>query len=276
MDIVANYQQLDDARKVLWIDAENTLDAVWATKIGVDVSAMIILKPTSQSAEELFQFILDMIDSGEIGLVVLDSLGVLVSAQALEKTIEDKTYAGISMALTTFGNKAEMLCQRHQCTFIGINQIRDDLNAMWGGAIKTPGGRAWKHLCCVRMQFTRGDFIDERGNSIKRSSESPAGNVVLMSMTKNKSCPPNRRTGFYTITYDNGIDYLKDLIDLALRYGYITKRGAWFDVVDADTGEIIEGSIQGQANVYEYLSNPDNESVLTLIESGIEDKMNMD
>ena len=271
LDIVANYQQIEDARKVLWCDCENTLDAEWAKKLGVDIDDMYILKPENQSAEEIFQFVLDSIDTGEIGLVVIDSLGVMISSQALDKSMEEKTYAGISGALTTFGGKAEMLCQKHQCTCIGINQIRDDMNSMWGG-IKPPGGKAWKHNCTVRMQFTRGSFIDEKGNEIKRSSESPAGNIVLMSMTKNKSCPPTRRTGFYTINYDYGVDYLKDLVELAIKYGIIEKAGAWFSIINPETGEQIE-ELQGQASVNAYLEDPDNEPVLTLIETYIDEQI---
>ncbi len=271
LDIVANYQQIETERKVLWCDCENTLDAEWSKKLGVDIDDMYILKPENQSAEEIFQFVLDSIATGEIGLVVIDSLGVMVSAQALDKSMEEKTYAGISGALTTFGGKAEMACQKYQCTCIGINQIRDDMNSQWGG-IKTPGGKAWKHNCTVRMQFTRGSFIDEKGNEIKRSSESPAGNIVMMSMTKNKSCPPTRRTGFYTINYEYGIDYLKDLVDLAIKYGIIEKSGAWFSILNPETGELIE-KIQGQAGVNDYLENPDNEEVLTIIENYIDNEM---
>ena len=186
LDIIANYQQMENARKVLYVDAENTLDVEWAKKLGVDVDSMITFKPTSQSAEEIFQFILDAIETDEIGLWVLDSIGVLASAKELDNSMEEKTYAGISSALTIFGRKAEMLMQRHQCTGIGINQLRDDLGAMWGGATKTPGGRAWKHYCCVRMQFTRGKFIDENGNDLARTAESPAGNYVMMSLVKTK------------------------------------------------------------------------------------------
>ena len=271
LDIVANFQQLETERKVLWCDCENTLDAEWSKKLGVDVDDMYILKPENQSAEEIFQFVLDSIETGEIGLVVIDSLGVMVSAQALDKSMEEKTYAGISGALTTFGGKAEMACQKHQCTCIGINQIRDDMNSAWGG-IKTPGGKAWKHNCTVRMQFTRGSFIDDKGNEIKRSSESPAGNIVMMSMTKNKSCPPTRRTGFYTINYEYGVDYLKDLVELAIKYGIIDKAGAWFSILNPETGEVIE-KIQGQAGVNDYLENQDNETVLTMIEEYIDEQL---
>ena len=122
------------------------------------------------------------------------------------------------------------------------------------------------------MQFTRGNFIDEKGNEIKRSSESPAGNIVLMSMTKNKACPPTRRTGFYTINYEYGVDYLKDLVELAIKYGIIDKAGAWFSIINPETGEVID-KMQGQAGVNAYLENPDNEPVLEMIETYIDNEI---
>ena len=269
LDIIANYQQSGDSRKVLYIDAENTLDVEWARKLGVDVDAMIVFKPTSQSAEEIFQFILDAIDTGEIGLWVLDSIGVLASAQELDKTMEEKTYAGISGPLTVFGRKVEMLMHRHKCTGIGINQIRDDLGAMYAGAVKTPGGKGWKHYCSCRMQFSKGKYIDEDGNDLNSRAESPAGNYVLMSLVKAKFCPPTRRTGFYTLNYEYGIDYLKDLVDVALKYDVISKSGAWYSIIEPGTGELII-KLQGVANVYKYLENPDNERTLTMVEDFVD------
>ncbi|MBO6272851.1 hypothetical protein J6O48_08755 [bacterium] len=270
LDIVANYQQLPDARDVLYVDAENTLDVDWAKKIGVNVDNMYILQPKSQSAEEIFQIICDAVDTGEVGLWVLDSIGALMSQQELDKTMEDKTYGGIAKALTLFGKKIEMLMQRHKCTGIGINQERQDMNSMYGGTT-TPGGKAWKHFCAVRMRFARGKFVDEKGNELTRSAENPVGNIVMMSMTKNKTCPPVRRTGFYTLNYETGIDYLKDLVDVAVKFGIIDKHGAWFDIIDIETGEIIEGKIQGQANVYKYLDEHDE--ALERVEKLVDEKM---
>lgn len=269
LDIVANYQHSDDTRGVLYCDCENTLDVEWATKLGVDVDKMYILQPKSQSAEQVFQFICDAVDTGEIGLFVIDSLGAMMSQQELDKTMEDKTYGGISKPLTLFAKRVEMLMQRHKCTGIGINQMREDMNSMWGGQT-TPGGKGWKHLCAVRLQFSRGKFIDDKGNQLTKSAEAPAGNLVLMSITKNKTCPPTRRTGFYTLRYDTGIDYTADLIDVAIKYGVISKRGAWFDIVDVNTGEVIEGNIQGQSNVVEFLEDSKNASVLQFVEQAID------
>lgn len=273
LDIVANYQKLPDARETLYVDAENTLDVEWAKKIGVDVEKLILIQPKSQSAEEIFQIICDAVDTGEVGLWVLDSIGALMSSQELDKSLEDKTYGGISKPLTLFGKKIEMLMQRHKCTGIGINQIREDLNSQWGGTT-TPGGKAWKHFCAVRLQFSRGKFVDDKGNELTRNAENPAGNIVLMSMTKNKTCPPTRRTGFYTLRYDIGIDYLKDLVDVAIKYGIVDKHGAWFDFIDIDTGEVLLGKVQGQANVYAQLESDD--ALLKRVRQMVEKSMSND
>lgn len=260
LDIVANFQLLErrkaemdkeySERSVLYCDCENTLDVDWAQKLGVDVDSMYVLQPKAQSAEQIFQLIEDSVETGEIGLFVIDSLGAMVSSGELDpkKTYEDKFYGGISMPLTRFSKKIEMLMARHNCTGIGINQVREDMNSQWGG-YTTPGGKAWKHLCAVRIQFSRGKFFDEKGNDLSRAAETPRGNFVQMSITKIKSAPPNRRTGFYTLNYEIGIDYLADLVEVALKCGVIQQSSAWFTIAG------VPDKIQGQAGVYEYLKS---------------------
>lgn len=272
LDIIANYQNMENSKAVVYIDAENTLDTVWATKLGVDVDSMYILNPTSQGAETIFEKTLDMIATGEVGLVIIDSLGVMVSNQALEKSVEEKTYGGISMALTNFSKKAEMLCHKHNCTVVGINQMRADMNSMFGGTTTT-GGLAWKHNCSVRLEFRKGKYYDQNGKELTRAAENPAGQYVLVSMTKNKTCPPTRRTGFYSLNFLHGIDYLADLIEVAIKYGIIIKSGAWFSIVDTETGEILSDKIQGQSNVYKLLESEDNMAILSRIESLIDQEI---
>lgn len=271
LDIVANYQNMKDAKGVLYADIENGLDTVWATKLGVqlDRDDFYLINPTNQGAETIFEQILHIIETDEIGLVIIDSLGAMTSNQAFEKSVEDKTYGGISMGLTNFSKKAEMYCKKYDCTIIGINQIRADMNSPYGGTT-TPGGEAWKFLCSVRMEFRMGKYIDEKGNDLSRQAENPAGNYVLVSMKKNRTCPPTRRVGFYTINYLSGIDYLKDLVEVAIKYDIIEKSGAWFSILDVNTGEQI-AKLQGQAKVYEYLENEENIQVLEMIENHIND-----
>ena len=187
-------------QKIIYADLENTLDAEWCDKLGLDLESPLIkfYKAQGQSAEEIFEDLIKIMDTGEVGLVVIDSLGVMVSAQAYDKSIEQKTYGGISMPLTLFSKKANATCKKTGCTLIGINQVRDNMNSPYGG-LSTTGGRAWKHNCSVRLMFKKGDFINEESDSIKKSSESPAGNRILIEIQKTKAFKPDRRLGYYTL-----------------------------------------------------------------------------
>ena len=270
LDIIANYQNMDIAKRVVYMDCENTLDVVWAKKLGVDTDTMIIVKPTNQSAEQIFQMILDFINTGEVGLVVIDSLGVMVSQQALDKDMTEKTYAGISGALTTFCEKVVGPVGKHQALVIGINQIRANMNSMFGGTT-TPGGHAWKHACSVRMEFRRGKFLDAKGKEVPRNTETPYGNVVEVSMPKNKTCPPTRHLGRYTLTYADGIDYFSDLLELALLYDIVEQSGSWFKVIDISSGEILADKLQGATALKSYLS--DHPEILKIVEDLVNEKL---
>lgn len=271
MDVAANYQKLYD-RKVLWVDCENTFDAVWANKIHLDVDNMILMQPTNQGAETIFQFILDMIDTNEVGLVILDSIGVMVSNQAMDKTIEEKTYGGIAMALTQFSNKAVGLCHRNDCTFIATNQMRDDLNSAWGGT-KTVGGRAWQHNVSVRIEFRQGKYVDDKGNELSKNAENPLGNIVDAKMIKNKTCPPTRRMGSYRLNYLNGIDYMSDLLDMAKLFEIVEQAGAWYTIVDIETGEILVDKTQGLSNLTQILN--DNKDITDRVAELVTNKINV-
>lgn len=267
-----SYLKARGPKKAIYIDAENTLDEDWAKLLGVDVDEMYVLKPMSQTAEQIFEMTLQMIETDEVGIAVIDSLGVMLSAQAYEKTMEEKTYGGIAAALTLFSKKAELLCTKYNCTLIGINQLRENLSSPYGGAVTT-GGKGWKHNCSVRLMFQKGSFIDERGNEIKRSSESPAGNLVMISVEKTKTCKPDRRTGFYTLRYDTGVDVIADVVETALKYGIIQQSGAWFTFIDLETGELIADEddevikVQGKPNLVTFLT--ENESFLKEIKDKV-------
>ena len=272
-----DYIKARGSKQIVYADCENTLDEEWAQKLGVDIDKLILLKPQSQTAEQIFEMLLQMIDTDEVGLVVIDSLGVMLSAQAYEKSMEEKTYGGIAAALTLFSKKAELLCTKYNCTLIGINQMREDMNSPYGGMITT-GGKGWKHNCSVRLMFQKGAYIDERGNELRRSAESPAGNLVMINIVKTKVCKPDRRVGFYTLNYDNGIDKVADTVEVALKYGIIQQAGAWFSIIDIETGEIMEDDtgelikLQGKPNVIEYLK--ENEYLFTEIYNKINSLIN--
>lgn len=250
-------------RDVFYCDVENTLDSEWATRLNVDTNKMYLLQPKSQSAEDIFNLITDAIETGDIGLVVLDSIAAMVSQDELDKDYDEKSFGGISGSLSRFARKVEMLCAKYNCTFIGLNQVRDDVNSSWGG-YKTPGGRAWKHICIMRVEFSKGKFIDENGNDLSNSTETPAGTLITFKVVKNKTCPPDRRVGFYTLRW-NGVDYLADLIEVGILCGVIEKTGAWFKLPD------VSDKIQGQNGVRKFLEeHPD---VLEQVDAEISDRI---
>lgn len=248
------YLESSSPKRVVYIDCENTLDTDWALKLGVDVDDMIILKPQTQSAEEIFQIALDLIDTGEVGLMILDSLGVMVSQQAFDKSIEEKTYGGISQPLTVFGNKASSLCAKHNTTLIGINQVREDMANPYN-TFKTPGGKGWKHMCSLRIIFSKGYPIDCDGNEIKKSALNPYGNKVQMSIAKTKVSSPERKLSYYTLTYNEGVYEIIDLVDLAISNNIIVQAGSWFTLANPETGEMLEDKLkcQGKPNVIKQI-----------------------
>ena len=242
--------------------------------MGVDVENILYFDPDSMGAEEVFNTLIEIIDSGEISLAILDSIGAMVSMQANEKEIGERTYGGISMSLTEFSKKITPILARTHTAFIGINQIRDDMNSMYGGTTTT-GGRAWRHSCTTRLSFRKGNFIDNNGNALSRACENPAGNIVNVSLDKSKVCPPDRKVGFYTLRYLTGIDYISDMLDVGIKVGLIVQSGAWYSLLDTETSEVLQDpdgeliKLQGKPKFLEYIKeNPD---IADYIASGIED-----
>lgn len=253
IDIAGQAQKLFPDKKVLFVDIEHTFDPVWATKLGLNCDDLLYLDPDSMGAEEVFNIIIDIIDSGEISLCILDSIGAMVSMQANEKEIGERTYGGISMALTEFTKKITPVLARTQTSFIGINQARDDMNSPYGGTTTT-GGKCWRHGCSTRLEFRKGNYIDEKGNNLSRACENPAGNIVNVSLIKSKVVRPDRKVGFYTLKYLEGIDYISDAVDVAIKLGLVNQAGSWFTLVEPETGEVKE-KFQGKPKLVEYLKD---------------------
>ena len=262
LDIVKNcqinFEQERQGRKVCFVDAENTFDVEWATKLGVKVEDLLLIKPQEQYAEQIFEIMRAVIETGEVGLIVLDSVAQLVSKQAFEEDIEKKTYGGIAMSLTKFCNIVVPLLGKYNCMCIMINQVREDLNNPYNTFI-TPGGRGFKHNCSVRLMFQQGDFLDVNYKHLNRGCENPAGNEVNVRIEKSKVCRSDRRLGYYTLNYLEGIDYINDMVDVLLQTGYIVQNGSYFTLVDAETGEVLcdedgkEIKVQGRTNLYKRL-----------------------
>lgn len=275
LDTIANFQNIYPEKKVMYVDAENTLDIEWARKIGVDVDAIYLYQPKVESAEYIFQIIKDATITGEVGLWVLDSIPCLTSEADLKKDLTDlERVAGISGILTRFCREIVGLLAKTECLGICINQIRDKINSTIPGQTNTPGGRALKHFCTTRIEFRKGTYIDEDGKTLSRSSGEPNSQKIMVNMVKTKFCRPNRHVGQYTINYDCGVDYITDLIDQAIYYEIVEKSGAWYSIVNTDTGEVLKSKIQGQANLHKLLE--EDNSLLYTVEGLVDDKMQND
>ena len=147
-----------------------TVDPEWALKAGYDMSESadvqtVYLTPMDMDGEHILDMIRDFVKTGEVGLVILDSIPYLVGQQVYEESFEKKEMGGIAKLLTTFVSRIASLLVKYQCTFIGINQLRDNIGG-YGPAQITPGGKAWKFGCSLRLMVKRGEFLDEEGNTL--------------------------------------------------------------------------------------------------------------
>lgn len=243
-------------QKVAYLDHEFSSSKDWMEKNGVDVDDLIFIDPDGQTAEELLQIILDLIDSDGIGLVVIDSIPALVSNQSMEKTLDEKTYAGISSVLSTFSQKVLPKLSKHKCTLIGINQPRDDLSGYH--QLISPGGRMWKHICFIRLLLRKGGYYDDTYKDLKAHPDEAYGNYSEVEVVKNKATKPDRHLTKFSISYDKGVDGYNDTFNMSVTMGIIQKAGAWYSYedengnikVDSEGNEI---KWNGKSKAMEYL-----------------------
>lgn len=255
----------DNPRSIIFLDNEGTLDPTWAKVFGYDLSEdaevpTIVIRPEGQSAEQIFDIALDLLRTGEVGLLIFDSIATLVPDQIYEESMEKYQMGGIAKSLTRFANTALGLLRKYKATLIAINQVRENMSG-YGNPITTPGGRAWKHACSSRLMFKRGDFFDEDGNKLTTSAESPAGHIINVAVLKTKTSKWDRKGGSYRLNYAKGIDILSDTIEAALYFGMIDNSvQGTYKVIDLETGEIkldAEGKeikIRGKKNVTDYFN----------------------
>jgi recombination protein RecA len=247
-------------RSIVYLDNEGTADPIWAKKMGYDMGenakvSTILIRPEAQSAEQIFDMAISMLKTGEIGLLVFDSIATLVPQQIAEESMEKKQMGGISTSLTRFANSIVGVLRKYKATLIGINQVRENLSG-YGDFLITPGGRAWKHQCSVRLMFKRGDFFDENGEVVKKTANSPAGNIIEVAVLKTKVCKWDRKLGYMHLNYDRGVDILEDTLDVATHFGFIDNsvQGSYI-LLDTETGKIMkdkegkEIKIRGRKNL---------------------------
>lgn len=253
LDIVANYQKKYD-RYVVYLDAENTMDKEWGVTLGVNWDTVILIQPESEYGETLLDMLLDYVRSGKVGLIVLDSAPFIQPKAVCEKDLDEKSYGGNSALMKSFCDKAVPLLKKHECTFLMLNQLRENIGNPYK-PFKIPCGTALAHACSQILWFTKGSLLDEKYKEMSSNYASPIGNLVSVKMEKNKVTKNDRRLGTYTLNYSTGVDEAKDLLDMALVLGIIVQTGAWFKVTKKDG---IEGKMQGFSGVQDfYFADPE-------------------
>ena len=244
-----------EERKVVFCDVEGTFDYAWANKFGVDTTKIIRLKMAGWPASDVLNALLELMRKPQVGLGVLDSIAAMPADQLADKSVGDKIYGGIALPLQNFTNQVKRYLVENNSMIIAINQVRDNLSSMFGGTT-TPGGRGFRHACSTRLEFRKGKFIDENNKELTSNAENPAGNLINVVVLKSKVFPSTRRVGYYTIKYVTGPDLMNDYIEVGLQVGVINQRGAFYDIIDPTTGEILSDmKIQGKSNLRSILES---------------------
>ena len=263
------YLQARGPLKVVYFDAEGTIDSDWARKLGIDTSEVYLIRLHTQTAEQFLDQVMQTIrDADNCGLVIIDSIAVLVPQLTHGESFEQKAMGGNAKVVTDFVNEACPVLGEKDIACIIINQARDDFKNPYAD-FSIPCGNGLKLASSLILTFQKGKLLDAAGNEQKQSYETPQGNIVWVRIQKTKICKPDRRVGFYTLSYDYGVDVVADLIPMAVELGVVKKAGSWFSIINPDDGEQLtyeDGEVikfQGQVNLMAFLR--ENEQVYNFI-----------
>ena len=225
----------------LYIDAEHAVDPSYAEKIGVDLNRLHFSQP--DHGEQALEIMDNMLRSGALDVIVVDSVAALVPRAEIEGEMGD-SHVGLQARLMSQAmRKLTGTVARAGTAVIFINQIREKIGIVYGNPETTPGGRALKFYSSVRMEIRRVTTIKDGQNSL--------GNRTRVKVVKNKVAPPFKQAEF-DIMYNEGISYLGDILDLAEKADIIEKMGSWYSYGETKIG-------QGRENAKSFLS--ENEDI---------------
>lgn len=209
-----------------FIDAEHALDPVYAKKLGVDTSNLLISQP--DNGEQALEIVETLVRSNAVDLIVVDSVAALVPQAEIEGEMGD-SHMGLQARLMSQAlRKLTGIINKSKATIIFINQIRMKIGVMFGNPETTTGGNALKFYASVRLDIRRTGQI--------KVGEEVIGNRTKVKVVKNKIAPPFRQAEF-DIMYNEGISASGDVLDLAVIHGVVGKSGAWFDYKDGKIGQ---------------------------------------
>ncbi|MDP4590840.1 MAG: recombinase RecA [Burkholderiaceae bacterium] len=233
LQVIAEMQKIGGT--CAFIDAEHALDVQYASKLGVNLTDLLISQP--DTGEQALEITDALVRSGSIDLIVIDSVAALVPRAEIEGDMGDSLPGLQARLMSQALRKLTASIKRSNCMVIFINQIRMKIGVMFGSPETTTGGNALKFYATVRLDI-------RRIGSIKKGDE-VVGNETRVKVVKNKIAPPFKQAEF-DIFYGAGISREGEIIDLGVQASIVDKAGSWFSY----NGERIG---QGKDNVREYL-----------------------
>ena len=235
--------------RAAFIDAEHSLDPVYASNLGVNINDLLLSQP--DTGEQALEICDALVKSEAVSIIVIDSVAALVPQAEIDGEMGD-SHVGLQARLMSQAlRKLSGSINKTNTIVIFINQLREKVGVMFGNPETTPGGKALKYYSSVRLDIRRGEQIKQGSDVI--------GNRTNIKVVKNKVAPPFKAASV-DIMYGEGVSKEGELIDLAADINVVEKSGAWYSY----NGEKIG---QGKENVKIFLKN--NPKICNEIESKV-------